>query len=116
MSLEAIQEFYNFVQTQPEIQNELNLLLNDREGMIAKAVELGRENNCNFTADELRKTIAELETSQAEDAELTDEVLEAVAGGAKGGSLQYQGPENLNINEGGFQLKYSGPSNLNLRW
>jgi predicted ribosomally synthesized peptide with nif11-like leader len=85
MSQAAIQEFYDFTQTQPEIQSELNALLNDREAMISKAVELGEENNFSFTADELRNALAELEASQPpEGAELTDEQLEAVAGGGKG--------------------------------
>lgn len=91
MSKEAIKEFYDFVQTKPDLQNQLNSLLNDREVMLAKAVEIGQQNNFSFTASELAEVIAELEAS-AEGAELSDEQLETVAGG-QAKTFEYRGPK-----------------------
>lgn len=107
MSKEAIKEFYDFVQTKPDLQNELNSLLDDQEAMIARAVELGRQNNYNFTADELRETISAIESGEAS-SELSDEELEAVAGGKVSGSADVRG----GYGPGGWQVGGS----VGIRW
>lgn len=98
MSKESIQEFYNYVQTQPEIQQELNSLIGDRKALLDKAIELGQQNNYSFTKEELEQAIANLEAAYSENSELSDEQLEAVAGG-KGVRDTYNKGKDL-YNEG----------------
>ena len=102
MSTEAIKEFYNYVQTQPEIQSELNSLRPQPEVMVDRAVEIAKSHGYIFSGVELAQVIKELDAAKSQEEELSDEQLEAVAGGAaKDGSFEGGGQWSNSEGKGG---------------
>jgi predicted ribosomally synthesized peptide with nif11-like leader len=80
MSTTAVKEFYNYVLTKPELQSKINEVSqkNDKEEYVNLAVKLGQENGYNFNAADVESAIYEAINPSEE---LSDEQLEAVAGG-----------------------------------
>ena len=75
-----LEQFYNLVQNSQELQQQLGSVENE-ESFNEMAVRLGQENGYTFTAEDV-KTFINLK-SQEGNAELSEQELEAVAGGKK---------------------------------
>ena len=73
-----LEQFYSFVQTNQQLQEQLGAA-KDRESFNELAVQLGQENGYTFSAQDVDAFINQ--KSQEENAELSNEELEAVAGG-----------------------------------
>ena len=85
MSLESIQEFINVIEQDDDLKNELQQTLSKeatREDWINTAVRLGQARGYEYTTEEVNQFIT-LQMEEAEDSELEDAQLEAVAGGGK---------------------------------
>lgn len=83
MSIASVQEFLTAVSSDLSLQEELAMAMNaenDSEAVTALAQSKGYD----FTADELSQEIASRQAAMPDDSELTDDELEAVAGGGKG--------------------------------
>ncbi|WP_083894164.1 Nif11-like leader peptide family natural product precursor [Rivularia sp. PCC 7116] len=81
MSIEAVNQFLEKVAKDSNIQEELVQAMqaeNDRQAV----VELGAKHGFNFTGDELMNEIEKRQKAAADSGELSEEELEAVAGGA----------------------------------
>lgn len=82
MSQENLEQFYNFVQNNQQLQQQLGAAQNN-ESFNELAVRLGQENGYIFTAEEAKAFINQ--KNQESEPELSDTELAAVAGGqAKG--------------------------------
>ncbi|MEG3958818.1 Nif11-like leader peptide family RiPP precursor [Microcoleus sp. herbarium2] len=77
-----LEQFYTFVQTNQQLQEQLGAA-KDRESFNELAVQLGQENGYTFSAKDVDAFINQ--KSQETNAELSNEELEAVAGGKPGG-------------------------------
>jgi predicted ribosomally synthesized peptide with nif11-like leader len=80
MSIASVQEFLTAVSSDLSLQEELAMAMNaenDSEAVTALAQSKGYD----FTADELSQEIASRQAAMPDDSELTDDELEAVAGG-----------------------------------
>lgn len=75
-----LEQFYTFVQNNQQLQEQLGAA-KDRESFNELAVQLGQENGYTFIAKDVDAFINQ--KSQEENAELSNEELEAVAGGKK---------------------------------
>ena len=73
-----LEQFYTFVQTNQQLQEQLGAA-KDRESFNELAVQLGQENGYTFSVKDVDAFINQ--KSQEENAELSNEELEAVAGG-----------------------------------
>jgi predicted ribosomally synthesized peptide with nif11-like leader len=73
-----LEQFYNLVQNSQELQEQLGAVEN-QESFNEMAVRLGQENGYTFTTEEVKAFINQ--KSQEADAELSEQELEAVAGG-----------------------------------
>ncbi|AFY58613.1 bacteriocin propeptide, TIGR03798 family/class IIb bacteriocin, lactobin A/cerein 7B family [Rivularia sp. PCC 7116] len=81
MSIEAVNKFLDKVAQDSTIQEELAQAMqaeNDRQAV----VDLGAKHGFEFTGDELVTEIEKRQKAAAESGELSEEELEAVAGGA----------------------------------
>jgi predicted ribosomally synthesized peptide with nif11-like leader len=75
-----LEQFYTFVQNNQQLQEQLGAT-KDRESFNELAVQLGQENGYSFSVKDVDAFINQ--KSQEENAELSNEELEAVAGGKK---------------------------------
>ncbi len=73
-----LEQFYTFVQNNQQLQEQLGAV-EDRESFNELAVQLGQENGYTFSVEDVDSFINQ--KSQEENAEISDEELEAVAGG-----------------------------------
>jgi predicted ribosomally synthesized peptide with nif11-like leader len=73
-----LEQFYTFVQNNQQLQEQLGAT-EDRESFNELAVQLGQENGYTFSVKDVDAFINQ--KSQEENAELSNEELEAVAGG-----------------------------------
>jgi len=73
-----LEQFYNLVQNSQELQEQLGAVENE-ESFNEMAVRLGQENGYTFTAEDVKAFINQ--KSQEVNPELSEEELEAVAGG-----------------------------------
>lgn len=73
-----LEQFYTFVQNNQQLQEQLGAT-EDRESFNELAVQLGQENGYTFSVEDVDTFINQ--KSQEENAELSDQELEAVAGG-----------------------------------
>lgn len=103
MSGKAISEFWKRLKTDDAMRGEFDALVTASPNVPAsEVVQLGARHGLDFTADELRTTVA-----LAAGAELSDDELEAVAGGA---SLAIKG-EVITA----FKLEIDGVSSLSYK-
>lgn len=78
MSFQAITTFFRRVGESPELRSRVQKSLDRRpEAAAFEIVDVARAHGCDFTATELREYLA----AERSDLELSDEQLEAVAGG-----------------------------------
>jgi predicted ribosomally synthesized peptide with nif11-like leader len=83
MSRANVEGFYRFVEGNEQIQSQLKAA-GSKDKFLEMAVQLGQENGYTFNAETVEEYLASL-AQEAPDAELSEEQLEAVAGGrAKG--------------------------------
>jgi predicted ribosomally synthesized peptide with nif11-like leader len=83
MSRANVEGFYRFVEGNEQIQSQLKAA-GDKDKFLELAVQLGQQNGYNFNAETVEEYLASL-AQQIPDGELSEEQLEAVAGGrAKG--------------------------------
>jgi predicted ribosomally synthesized peptide with nif11-like leader len=75
-----LEQFYTFVQTNQQLQEQLGAA-KDRESFNELAVQLGQENGYTFSVKDVDAFLNQ--KSQEENAELSAEELEAVAGGTE---------------------------------
>ncbi|MBW4511289.1 MAG: Nif11-like leader peptide family RiPP precursor [Scytonematopsis contorta HA4267-MV1] len=80
MSNNNIEQFYNLVQNSPELQEQLGTAEN-QQSFYEMASQLGSENGYSFSAGEAETFMTQ--RSLSGNSELSDEELEAVAGGKK---------------------------------
>lgn len=80
MSQPDVERFYEIARNSEELQAMLGAA-EDRDSFVETAVRLGQENGCNFTLDEANEFL----NTKKGDAELSEQELEAVAGGRRGG-------------------------------
>lgn len=80
MSKASLEQFYQEILKDQALQERLRTVT-DRDSMAALAVELGKEKGYSFTIEEVQVYIDEWTASRPQQ-ELSDEQLEAVAGGA----------------------------------
>lgn len=84
MSQESIQQFFQMVSQNQELQERLKAA-SDREAYIRSCVELGKEKGYNFTRSEVVTALDAAESQAAENGEqasaLSESELNAVAGG-----------------------------------
>ena len=73
-----LEQFYNLVQNSQELQQQLGSAENE-ESFNEMAVRLGQENGYTFTAEDVKAFINQ--KSQEANPELSEQELEAVAGG-----------------------------------
>jgi predicted ribosomally synthesized peptide with nif11-like leader len=85
MSVESVNQFYQEVMQEPALLQQFQAAP-DRESLVNLAVEVGQQNGYSFTIDEVEQALA-AQNAASEAEELTDEQLEAVAGG-KGGKKE----------------------------
>jgi len=79
MSKANLEQFYQEVLKDQALQERFRTVAGS-DSVAALAVELGQEKGYSFTAEEVQ---AYLDEMNASDQELSDELLEAVAGGAQ---------------------------------
>ena len=80
MSQPDVERFYEIARNSEELQALLGAA-EDRDSFVQTAVRLGQENGCNFTIEEANEFL----NTKHGDAELSDQELEAVAGGSRTG-------------------------------
>jgi predicted ribosomally synthesized peptide with nif11-like leader len=73
-----LEQFYTFVQTNQQLQDQLGAA-KDKESFNELAVQLGQENGYTFSVKDVDAFMNQ--KSQEENAELSNQELEAVAGG-----------------------------------
>jgi len=78
MSQPDVERFYEIARNSEELQTMLGAA-EDRDSFVETAVRLGQENGCNFTLDEANEFL----NTKKGDAELSEQELEAVAGGRR---------------------------------
>jgi len=78
MSVESINQFYQEVMQEPALLEKFQSAP-DQESLVNLAVEVGQQKGYSFTVDEVEQALAAQNAAQQE--ELSDEQLEAVAGG-----------------------------------
>ncbi|MCA2508102.1 MAG: Nif11-like leader peptide family RiPP precursor [Microcystis sp. M54BS1] len=76
MSQPDVERFYEIARNSEELQAMLGAA-EDRDSFVETAVRLGQENGCNFTLDEANEFL----NTKKGDVELSEQELEAVAGG-----------------------------------
>jgi predicted ribosomally synthesized peptide with nif11-like leader len=90
MSFESVNQFYQEVMQDPALLEQFQSAP-DRESLANLAVEVGLQNGYSFTIDEVEQALA-AQNAASEAGELSDEQLEAVAGG--------KGPKSANVRSG----------------
>ena len=68
----------------PEVQSELyTLLIQDLDAAVQRMIEIGKENEVSFTAEEVRSYLREMDAEdEFDDIHLDEATLAAVSGGA----------------------------------
>jgi predicted ribosomally synthesized peptide with nif11-like leader len=79
MSVESVNQFYQEVMQEPALLEKFQAA-SDRESLANLAVEVGQQKGYSFTVDEVEQALA-VQNADSETGELSDEQLEAVAGG-----------------------------------
>ena len=79
MSQPDVERFYEIARNSEELQSLLGAA-EDRDSFVETAVRLGQENGCNFTLEEANEFLS----IEKGDVELSEQELEAVAGGRLG--------------------------------
>jgi predicted ribosomally synthesized peptide with nif11-like leader len=82
MSVETVNQFYQEVMQEPALLEKFQSAP-DQESLVNLAVEVGQQKGYSFTVDQVEQALAAQNAAQQE--ELSDEQLEAVAGGRGGG-------------------------------
>ncbi len=82
MSFESVNQFYQEVMQEPALLEKFQSAP-DRESLVNLAVEVGQQKGYSFTLDEVEQALA-AQNAASETGELSDEQLEAVAGGFLG--------------------------------
>ena len=78
MSFQAITSFFGQVSGDSDLEKQVQTALDNRAGAAAfEIVDIAKARWCSFTATELREYLA----AQSPDSELSEDQLEAVAGG-----------------------------------
>lgn len=75
----SIQEFYEEVQSSEKLQNELKVLLEQKDKKAL--IEWAGDNGCEASAKEAKEFFEELQKSMPEDGELSPDDLEQASGG-----------------------------------
>lgn len=78
MSQENVQQFYEMIQNNEQMQQQLGAI-EDRETFLNRVVQLGQENGSTFTSQEVEAFLKQ--KGQEQSSELSDRELESVAGG-----------------------------------
>jgi predicted ribosomally synthesized peptide with nif11-like leader len=81
MSVETVNQFYQEVMQEPALLQQFQSAP-DRESLANMAVEVGLQNGYSFTVEEVKQALA-AQSAASEAGELSEEQLEAVAGGKK---------------------------------
>ena len=79
MSVETVNQFYQEVMQEPALLEKFQSAP-DQESLANLAVEVGQQKGYSFTVDEVEQALA-AQNAASETGELSDEQLEAVAGG-----------------------------------
>ena len=79
MSRANVEGFYRFVEGNEQIQEQLKAA-GDKDNFLQLAVDLGQQNGYTFTTQGVEEYLSEM-AMQVPDGELSEEQLEAVAGG-----------------------------------
>ncbi len=79
MSVESVNQFYQEVMQEPALLEKFQAA-SDRESLANLAVEVGQQKGYSFTVDQVEQALA-AQNAASETGELSDEQLEAVAGG-----------------------------------
>jgi predicted ribosomally synthesized peptide with nif11-like leader len=79
MSFESVNQFYQEVMQEPALLEQFQSAP-DQESLVNMAVEVGQQNGYSFTVDQVKQALA-AQSAASEAGELSDEQLEAVAGG-----------------------------------
>jgi predicted ribosomally synthesized peptide with nif11-like leader len=90
MSFESVNQFYQEVMQEPALLEQFQSAP-DQESLANMAVEMGQQNGYSFTIDEVKQALA-AQSAASEAGELSDEQLEAVAGGKR--------PQSANVRSG----------------
>lgn len=87
MSIEAVTKFTNKLAEDESLQQELKSIIGHKEGLAASQTvsEMGAKHGYKFTAEEAQEVREFILISESDDDELTEEELEAVAGGGDTG-------------------------------
>ncbi|ARV57832.1 hypothetical protein BZZ01_03555 [Nostocales cyanobacterium HT-58-2] len=80
MSRANVENFYQELLKDSALQEQLRTAT-DRDSTAALAVELGKEKGYGFTLEEAQAYIDEINANNVPQGELSDELLESVAGG-----------------------------------
>ena len=88
MSRDALVRFFGEVLRRPDVKAALDPL--GGEELVAAAVKAGAALDCAFTAEEFRDAMRAAAARRAAASELSDQQLEAVAGGRKAGKEQQE--------------------------
>lgn len=81
MSKTNLEQFYRELLKDRALQERLKAL-NDTNSIVALVVEAGKEKGYSFTIEEVQEDMAEINMSRPQQ-ELSDEQLEAIAGGTQ---------------------------------
>jgi predicted ribosomally synthesized peptide with nif11-like leader len=81
MSVETVNQFYQQVMQEPALRQQFQAAP-DRESLANLAVEVGQQNGYSFTTEEVKQALV-AQSAASEIGELSDEQLEAVAGGKR---------------------------------
>ena len=87
MSVETVNQFYQEVMQEPALLEKFQSAP-DQESLANLAVEVGQQKGYSFTVDEVEQALAAQNAAASETGELSDEQLEAVAGGERKGGDQ----------------------------
>ena len=79
MSVETVNQFYQEVMQEPALLQQFQSAP-DQESLVNIAVEVGQQKGYSFTTSEVEQALA-AQNAASETEELSDEQLEAVAGG-----------------------------------
>jgi predicted ribosomally synthesized peptide with nif11-like leader len=106
MSVESINQFYQEVMQEPALLEQFQSAP-DQESLVNLAVEVGQQKGYSFTVDQVEQALA-AQNAASETGELSDEQLEAVAGGCgmipMGGGMTPMGGWSRNAGNAGKWL------------
>lgn len=83
MSKESVKLFFKTLQTDEKLQVQLGDLLNkNNELQVEKVIEVAAKTGYEFSREDVEKLVKEKLTTMVESGELSEEEMEAVAGGS----------------------------------